>query len=115
MQLTGRVFITLNGQRIRSKDGASLDIGGVSREAAMSDSGVDGFTETTAPPQVECKVNHSADMALKDFQDFKDGTLVFETDTGKVFTIRSAWSAKPPRLVKGEVDLTFQGVECLEG
>jgi hypothetical protein len=114
-QVTGRVFIALNGQRIRSKEGASLETGGVEREAQTSDAGVDGYGEKTAVPKVECKINHTADTSLKALQDFRDGTLVFETDTGKVYTLTDAWCAKPPKLTKGEVDLTFEAKECLEG
>ena len=115
MQLTGRVFIALNGQRIRSKEGARLALGGPKRDAAISDAGVDGFTEAIVQPRIECKVNHDVNMSLKSFQDFRDGTVVFETDTGKVFTVTGAWCAEPPSLMKGEVDLVFEGVECLEG
>lgn len=114
MQQTGRVFISLNGQRIRSKEGASLNIGGPRRDAAVSDAGVDGFSESIVPPRVACKINHNPGISLKQLQDFKDGTLVFETDTGKVFTITEAWTAEPPEMTKGEIDLVFQGVECLE-
>jgi hypothetical protein len=114
-QVTGRVFVALNGQRIRSKEGATLNTGGVKREAAVSDAGVDGFSEGIAVPRVECKINHTAQTDLKAIQDFKDGTLVFETDTGKVFTLTGAWCADPPKLTKGDVDLAFEARECLEG
>lgn len=114
-QVTGRVFVALNGQRIRSKEGASLETGGAEREAQTSDAGVDGFSEKTAVPRVECKVNHTAETSLKSFQDFKDGTLTFETDTGKVFTLIDAWCAKPPKMTKGEIELVFEAKECLEG
>jgi hypothetical protein len=113
--LTGKVYIALNGQRIRSKEGASLDIGGFKRDPAVSDAGVDGFTEAIAVPRVECKVNHAPEISLKGLQDFKDGTLVFETDTGKVFSLLGAWCAEPPKMAKGEIDLVFDGRECLEG
>jgi hypothetical protein len=113
--VTGWVFIALNGQRIRSKEGASLNTGGVKREAAISDAGVDGFSEGIAVPRVECKINHTAQIDLKAIHDFKDGTLVFETDSGKVFTLTGAWCANPPTLAKGDVDLAFEAVECLEG
>ena len=115
MQVTGRVFIALNGGRIRSKEGSSLDIGGAKRDAAVSDAGVDGFSESIGVPRVECKISHTADTSLKALQDFKDGTLVFETDTGKVYTLTGAWCAQPPRMSKGEIDLVFEAVECLEG
>ncbi|WP_304308066.1 phage tail tube protein [Pseudacidovorax intermedius] len=114
-QLTGRVFITINGQRMRSKDGASLDIGGVSRAAGMSDSGVDGYVETTAAPKVDFAINHSATISLTDIHDMTDATLVFETDSGVVFTIREAFSTTPPKLSKGDVQCSFEGVECIEG
>jgi hypothetical protein len=115
MQIAGKVFLTINGQRLRSKEGASLETGGTEREAVISDSGVDGFMEKETAPKVECKVSLSADVRLTDLQAFKDGTLVFETDTGRTYTLSNAWCAKPPKLEKGEVSLEFGATECLEG
>jgi hypothetical protein len=112
-QVTGRVFISLNGQRIRSKEGASLETGGIEREAAISDAGVDGHTEKIVAPKVDCKISHTAQTNLKDLQAFT-GTLTFETDTGRAYTLIGAWNAKPPKLEKGEVTLEFGAVECLE-
>lgn len=114
-QVTGRVYVNINGARIRSKEKAKLDMGGVERTAETSDAGVDGYSEKTAVPRIECKINHTADVSLQGFIDFKDGTVTFETDTGKVFTLSNAWCAKPPSITGGEVDLVFEGTECLEG
>lgn len=114
-QITGRAFVSLNGQRIRSKEGATLNTGGVRREPAVSDAGVDGYSEGIAVPGVQCKINHTAQTDLKAIQDFRDGTLIFETDTGKVFTLKGAWCASPPTLSKGDVDLSFEAMECVEG
>jgi hypothetical protein len=113
MSVTGRVFISLAGQRIRSKEGASLDVGGLEKEPAMSDSGVDGSTSKLTPPKVECKINHTDKTKIKDLQAF-EGTLTFETDTGRVYTLVDAFCTKPPKLEKGEVSLEFSAVECLE-
>lgn len=113
-QVTGRVFIALNGQRIRSKEGASLNTGGQENEPAISDAGVDGHTGKITAPSVECKINHTAQTRLADIQAFR-GTLTFETDTGVVYTLIEAWNAKPPKLEKGEVTLEFGAVECIEG
>lgn len=113
-QITGRVYISLNGNRIRSKEGASLDIGGVKRDPQISDAGVDGFSESVTAPTVDCRINHTADISLVDLHAFRDGNLTFETDTGRAFTISNAWSASPPKLDKGEVSLQFQGTECIE-
>ena len=114
-QVTGRVFISLSGQRIRSKEGASLETGGIDREAAISDAGVDGYTEKVTAPKVDCKINHTDATSLTDIQAFADETLTFETDTGRIYTLRNAWCSKPPKLEKGEVTLEFMGVECIEG
>lgn len=114
-QIAGKVFVTINGQRLRSKEGANLETGGIEREAVISDSGVDGFMEKHTAPKVECKVSLTNDVRLADLQAFKDGTLVFETDTGRTYTLINAWNAKPPKLEKGEVSLEFGAAECLEG
>jgi hypothetical protein len=113
-QVTGRIFISLNGARIRSKEGASLETGGLENEPATSDAGVDGHTGKIVAPQVECKINHTAKTRLSDIQAFT-GTLTFETDTGVVYTLIEAFNMKPPKLEKGEVSLVFGAVECIEG
>ena len=119
-QVAGKVFLNISGVggesvRLRSKEGASLELGGVEREAAISDSGVDGFTEKVTAPKVDCKISLTNDIKLKDLQAFKNGTLIFQTDTGRVYTLSGAWCAKPPKLEKGEVTLEFGAVECQEG
>lgn len=114
-QVTGKVFVTINGQRLRSKEGAKLMTGGIERDPASSDSGVDGFTEKYAVPQVDCTINHTRDVSLQQIQAFKNGTLTFETDTGAIWTLKDAWCAKPPEMTKGEVSLVFNAVECIEG
>lgn len=113
MSVTGRVFISLAGQRIRSKEGASLDIGGEEKEPVISDSGVDGASSKITAPKVDCKISHTEKTKLKELHAFT-GTLTFETDTGRVYTLVDAWCAKPPKLEKGEVSLEFSAVECLE-
>lgn len=113
-KVTGRIFISINGQRLRSKEGASLETGGIEREAAISDAGVDGYMEKITAPKVDCKISHTDQTRMSDIQAFT-GTLTFETDTGRIYTLREAWNAKPPKLDKGEITLEFQAVECLEG
>ena len=113
--VTGRVYITVNGQRIRSRAGATLDTGGLTRTAAMSDAGVDGFSATNAVPQVDCEINHTASTRLEDLHAIEDGVLTFETDTGRIYTITGATSTTPPKLSNGVVTLQFQGRECIEG
>lgn len=114
-QYTGRVTITIDGQRYRSKEGASLDTGGKVRDEAVSDAGVDGYTEKYAAPVVEFAINHKAGLSLAAIHATTGATLIYETDTGSIFTLRQAWSATPPKMAKGEVSCTFKAVECVEG
>ena len=111
--ITGRAFISLGGQRLRSKEGAELDPGGIEREAVASDSGVDGHTEKVSAPNVSFKMSHTSETKIMDIHAYK-GTLTFETDTGRVYTVTGAFSKKAPKLVKGELSCEFGGVECLE-
>lgn len=114
-QVSGKAFITLGGDRVRSKEGAKLMTGGVARDPAISDAGVDGFTEKEEVPQVEFTINHTRDVSLAYLQSLKNITLTFETDIGAIWTLKDAWCAKPPELTKGEVTLVFNAVECIEG
>ena len=98
-QVTGRVFISVGGRRLRSKPGATLDIGGVSRAPVTSDSGVDSYTESTAAPAVNCTISHMSGVSLADLASIRDETMRFQTDTGIGYTIRGAWCASPPVLV----------------
>lgn len=114
-QVTGKVYITIGGQRLRSKEGAKLNMGGIEREPAISDSGVDGYMEKFVVAQVDCTIHHTSEVSLQALQAFRDNTLTFETDTGKVFSLKDAWCAKPPEMTKGEVSLVFNAAECIEG
>lgn len=115
MQVTGKVYISIGGQRLRSKEKAKLDTGGAQRDASNSDSGVDGYTEITTAPRVEFALNHTPAISLTDIHAMKDVTLTYETDTGVVFTLVNAWSSTPPSLQGGEVSCVFLAQECIEG
>lgn len=114
MQVTGRVFISVGGRRLRSKEGASLNTGGASREAVVGDDSVHGYQEKLTAPSVDCTISHTADTSLKELQAMTDTTLLFETDSGKTFTLSHAWLANPPELSKGEVKLKFEATNCEE-
>ncbi len=113
-QVTGRAFIKVNGTDMRSKEGATLNPGGVSREAAMSDRGVDGYSESPVAPTIQCSINHTADISLTDLGQITDASIVFETDTGKTYLLRNAWIDGPAELNGSEVSLNFTGMTCEE-
>lgn len=111
---TGRAFITTAGKRLPSKEGAKLGLGNLERKAVVGDAGVLGYQETPTVPYVECVIQHSATVSLKDFANMVDVTVVFDTDSGKSFVLRNAWCAKSLELDKGDVSLRFEGMSCEE-
>lgn len=113
-QVTGRVFITLGGKRIASKEGATLKYGGIEREAVVADTGVVGPQEKITVPEIDCTVVHTKEVSLKELQAIKDATMSFDTDTGASFVLRSAFYASGLELSKGELKVKFQAIECEE-
>lgn len=113
-QITGRAYITVKGERLRSKEGATLKFGGVEREDVIGDAGVLGYSEKVIAPEVECTIAHNKDFSLKSFMDIKSERIHFETDTGKTYSLVDAWCKGALELSKGEVKLRFGGISCEE-
>ncbi len=113
-QLAGRVNIAINGSRMRSKSGAKLDVGGVSRTPINTDQGTVGFTEQTKEPSVECTIVMGRDTDLIQVANTVDSTLVFETDIGNSYVLKDAFLVDPPSFTggEGEVSLKFSGTRC---
>lgn len=110
-QVTNKVLIYLNGVLYESKNGATLNTGGITREAIVSDNKVIGPSESIEAPSVEATFIHTADVSLQALNDFK-GTITFQMDTGITWVIQDAWSAGNAKLSKGEITVTFHGVKA---
>lgn len=115
-QITGKAVIRVDGKELRTLDGATLNPGGVSREAMKGGGKVHGFKETDVEPTMECKVAHTADLSLKELGDITNATVIFECDTGRRYVLREAWTTEPPALDAGagSVDLKMAAIECDE-
>lgn len=114
--VTGRAIIRVDGKELRTLDGATLNPGGVSRQAVKGGGKIHGYKEEDMEPTVECKVAHTPDVSLKELGNITDATVIFETDNGKRHVLRNAWTAEPPSLDSsaGAVDLKFAAIECDE-
>ena len=77
MKHHGRATITYNGMRIRSKPGATLNLGGTSRAPEPLDDGTVGYAESTAAPELSCTVPLTADLAVEDLRDLVNATIGF--------------------------------------
>lgn len=114
MQVTGRVFITIKGARMASREGAKLKYGGVERKAEEADTGVVGFSEKTGVPGCEFTLVHTGQTSLAELQAMTAETLTFETDTKKSFILIGAWCAGGLELSKSEVQVKFEALDCKE-
>lgn len=112
--LTGRAFITAGGRRLPSKEGAKLGFGNVERTAELGDAGVLGYREKPTVPYIECTIAHSSDTSLREFADMVNVNVSFDTDSGRSFVLRNAWSAKAIEMDKGDVALRFEGMSLEE-
>jgi hypothetical protein len=107
MKLTGIVTIKVDGEIMRSKEGAKLSLGGKERTAQTGNK-VYGFTEKLVPSMCEFTLAHAGGDDLIGLQNSVDTTLEFETDTGDTYMIRDAFSTKPAELTGGEGDVAME-------
>lgn len=114
-QLFGRAFITIDGDLIETEIGASLDLGGMEREAKPGTHSADGYVERLKPARIECSPQVDADTRVSGFN-FSGATVLFEADTGQQFLVSGAYSVDTPAITAGEGTnkLVIQGAPALE-
>lgn len=108
-QATSRVFIKANGLLLRSKEGASIQTGGLVSEALTVDSGFVDHKDNIVPSEVTATLVHNADTDMNALRQLKNVTLSFETDTGTGWSISGAFVTEVGALSGGEFDISFAG------
>ncbi len=106
-QVTGIVFVKIDGELQRSKEGAKLILGGKER-TAQTGYKVYGFSEKVVPATVEFTLAHVGGDDLEGLQNKVDSTIEFETDTGDTYLVANAFSTKPAELTGGEGDVALE-------
>jgi hypothetical protein len=115
MQQTGRVTLKIDGTPLRSKPGASMQIGGITRKGSMTDQAETLYQEEYVNGQMKCTIPHLNDTDVEKIRDFKNGTVQFVTDTNVTFTMAKAFYASSGELQNGELEVTFMGAPCTQG
>lgn len=108
-QATGRVTIRLGSDSIRSKPGATLNIGGINREYDVTDQGEVYYRERNSIASIRATMPHFSDTDLIKLKQWVNGTAFFETDSGVMYTIAKAGTATIGDLTNGEVEVTING------
>ena len=106
-QLTGIVFVKIDGELQRSKEGAKLTLGGKARTLQVGHS-VYGHTEKIEPSKVEFVITHKGGDDLIGLQNKIDALIEFETDTGDIYICRDMVSIKSAELTGGEGEVAFE-------
>jgi len=106
-QVTGIVYVKVDGELFRSKEGAKLSLGGKERSAQVGHS-VYGYAEKVVPASLEFSIAHVGGDDLIGIQNKIDSTLEFETDTGDTYMVKDAFCTNPSELSGGEGEATFK-------
>lgn len=110
VKLLGRFTVLINGQRKRTKKGASLSPGGKIKKA---ESDVNGFVghrvDEVKPSTCKFTIMLDSDVNVIDLQNLEDTTLVYEGDDGQSYLIRHASTEGDVEVKDGEVDVTMTG------
>lgn len=99
--------------RVHAMPGGELDVGGVRREAVISDVAVVGPSEEPVPAAATFKIAMTPGLSLKRLHNFT-GNVTVQTDGGDTYLLREAWSVEPPKLSGGEVDMNINAVASEE-
>lgn len=111
-KIHGRATIRLNGQVYESEDDASLMVGGLKNTVKMVGE-KSYYTQTKTPSKVTCKIPVSGGVDLRSLQEMAEVEVIFESDTGDSYVIRSASQTNEVELKGGDsggtVELSFEG------
>jgi len=113
--VAGRATISTAAMGVlRSKQGSTLDIGGVKREAVEDDQGVAGYSEKSSAPSIDATFIKKAGISLKQIGAIVDEDINFEADDGSHHVLQHAWCSEPPTLSGGDIKAKFIGIRCDE-
>lgn len=110
-QITGKATVKVDGEELLTDVDATLNVGGVSREAVMGPRGVQGHRETPEAPTLTTTVRHTEGTDLLALGRITGATVLFETDTGDGYMLRRAFVTDTVELSSGNggVRLNWSG------
>lgn len=116
-QLTGRAEFFINGIKMGTVAGGTINYGGEVREIVQGQFRPLGYKVTgVAPGGAELEIAHDASLSTSDF-DVTDATVLISTDTGPVFLITQATRTGDPPVLSvesGTISVTLEGQVAIE-
>jgi hypothetical protein len=115
-QITGTIVVRMDGKSLRSKEKATLDVGGFERTSQYADHGYAGFSKKPQCAKVSATLVHTASTDVLEIADAEFVSIEFATDTGISYLIANAHCTKPPVLT-GDGDglqVEFEGEPAIQ-
>ncbi|MBL4830038.1 MAG: phage tail tube protein [Aliivibrio sp.] len=113
--ITSRGFLDAGSLgRLPTKEGATINFGGIKREPVLGDSGVLGYSESfDSAPSIKVTIAHVNTTDETAIKNFTGENLTFNTNNGKSYTLMNAWVGDPLELnIKdGQLEVMFYGTE----
>jgi len=114
-QVGGRATIsTVSMGVLRSKQGATLDLGGDKRTGQTDDQGVAGFSVEPGIPSIDATFTQKGGVSAAALAAIVNEDIAFETDVGSHHVLRNAYCAETVTLTAGEIKAKFEGISCDE-
>lgn len=101
-QIMGRATITVDGKKLNTENGATLNLGGSNRSPKMGGGVVHGYMEEDVPPSMECNVIKRKDVSARELSDIVDATVLFDGDDGSQYILRDAFTTEPVTINSGD-------------
>ncbi len=102
--------------RLPIKEGAEFGMGNLKRETVLGDDGVLGYSEQYSDaPYIKCTIIHAKDTDEKAIADFVDEDITLETNTGRAYILKGAWTVDPLTIAvkDGQLEVLFNGDELI--
>lgn len=101
-QILGRASITVNGQRVASKPGASLDAVQGERQMEMGEFGPEGWSEKSKAAMLTAIFYAKNGVTASQLYAIVDATILFEGDNGYSCTLVQATALTVGEVKTGE-------------
>ncbi|MBE8574461.1 phage tail tube protein [Vibrio sp. OPT18] len=115
--ITSRGFLNAGSLgKLPTKEGATVEFGGVKRDAVMGDDGVLGHSEIFEnAPSITATIVHARDMDEAKIKAFTGENITLNTNSGKSYTLADAWTSEPLSLAvkDGQIEVKFLGTELI--
>lgn len=115
--LGGVAYLSVDGKRYLLVGDFNWSVSNVTRETQSGMDGVHGYTKKPGPGHVKARLRDSGGLAVADFRDMDNVTVLCELANGKTVTMTGGWTTEAIEVEteKGTFEVTWESGSVLEG